>query len=52
MKRIETYIVDSFTDESFKGNPAGVCLMQEVLTNKKMLIKSKAQIILKGELKI
>lgn len=26
-----TYIVDSFTDESFKGNPAGVCIIQNTL---------------------
>ena len=25
MNEIETYIVNSFTDEPFKGNPAGVC---------------------------
>jgi len=28
-KAIETYIVDSFTNESFKGNPAGVCILSE-----------------------
>lgn len=26
---ITTFIVDAFTDEAFKGNPAGVCLLQE-----------------------
>jgi len=31
-KLIETYIVDSFTSEPFKGNPAGVCLLEEELT--------------------
>jgi PhzF family phenazine biosynthesis protein len=29
--KIETYIVDSFTDEAFKGNPAGVCLLHSPL---------------------
>jgi len=36
MKKIETYIVDSFTDEPFKGNPAGVCLLQEELSESEM----------------
>jgi len=30
--KIETYIVDSFTDAAFKGNPAGVCILQSALT--------------------
>jgi PhzF family phenazine biosynthesis protein len=34
---IETYIVDAFTDEPFKGNPAGVCLLLSDLENHKML---------------
>ena len=25
---IPTYVVDSFTDKAFKGNPAGVCILQ------------------------
>lgn len=25
---IKTYIIDAFTNESFKGNPAGVCLLE------------------------
>jgi PhzF family phenazine biosynthesis protein len=29
--KIETYIVDSFTDKPFKGNPAGVCVLKEEL---------------------
>lgn len=41
MKTIETYIVDSFTDEPFKGNPAGVCLLTEELSEKKMLLIAK-----------
>lgn len=41
MKKIETYIVDAFTDEPFKGNPAGVCLLNESLTNAEMLLIAK-----------
>ena len=37
MRQIETYIVDSFTDKPFKGNPAGVCLLQEELNENQML---------------
>ena len=33
---IETYIVDSFTDQPFKGNPAGVCVLNQELSNEKM----------------
>lgn len=36
--KIHTYIVDSFTEESFKGNPAGVCLVDEELNDDKMLL--------------
>lgn len=34
---MKTYIVDSFTDTAFKGNPAGVCLMESPLTDEMML---------------
>jgi len=34
--RIETYIVDSFTNKPFKGNPAGICVLNQELSNKKM----------------
>ena len=34
--RIETYIVDSFTDEPFKGNPAGVCMVPQPLSDEQM----------------
>ena len=27
---MKTFIVDSFTDEAFKGNPAGVCLLRSM----------------------
>ena len=40
-KAIETYIVDSFTDEAFKGNPAGVCLLQDHLEDHQMLSIAK-----------
>ncbi|MBT8234223.1 MAG: PhzF family phenazine biosynthesis protein [Saprospiraceae bacterium] len=33
---METYIVDSFTDEAFKGNPAGVCLVKTEIDDKLM----------------
>jgi len=36
MHRIKTYIVDSFTDEPFKGNPAGVCLVERELPDETM----------------
>jgi len=39
--RIETYIVDSFTDKPFKGNPAGVCVLNQKLSNEKMLSIAK-----------
>ncbi|MBO2010345.1 PhzF family phenazine biosynthesis protein [Hymenobacter negativus] len=34
---METYIVDSFTKEPFKGNPAGVCFPKQELTEATML---------------
>ena len=40
-KTIQTYIVDSFTDEPFKGNPAGVCILQEKISNSLMLSIAK-----------
>jgi len=36
MRTIKTYIVDAFTDVPFKGNPAGVCLVTEELSDSKM----------------
>ena len=41
MKKIETYIVDSFTDQAFKGNPAGVCILNGKLSDSKMLLVAK-----------
>ena len=34
---MKTFIVDSFTDTPFKGNPAGVCLVDSQLSDEKML---------------
>jgi PhzF family phenazine biosynthesis protein len=34
---IRTFIVDSFTDTPFKGNPAGVCLIETQLGDERML---------------
>ncbi|BDD03868.1 PhzF family phenazine biosynthesis protein [Aureibacter tunicatorum] len=41
MKKLETYIVDSFTDQPFKGNPAGVCLLKDELADSEMLLIAK-----------
>lgn len=35
-KQMKTYIVDSFTNESFKGNPAGVCILESSLSDEIM----------------
>ncbi|WP_394750557.1 PhzF family phenazine biosynthesis protein [Spongiimicrobium salis] len=34
---METYLVDSFTDTLFKGNPAGVCILKRAITDEQML---------------
>lgn len=34
---MKTYFVDSFTTEPFKGNPAGVCITDNEISNEKML---------------
>lgn len=36
MTQIETYIVDSFTNKPFKGNPAGVCVLHQKITDGQM----------------
>lgn len=41
MKEIDTYIVDSFTDQPFKGNPAGVCILKDELSDSEMLTIAK-----------
>lgn len=33
---ITTYLVDSFTDQPFKGNPAGVCVLKQTLSDEQM----------------
>ena len=35
---MKTYIVDSFTDVPFKGNPAGVCFPENVISEQQMLL--------------
>ena len=34
--KIQTYIVDAFTNEPFKGNPAGICLLEKLISKKAM----------------
>ncbi len=34
---MRTFIVDSFTDTAFKGNPAGVCIVERPLNDERML---------------
>ncbi|SIO95829.1 putative isomerase YddE [Vibrio spartinae] len=34
---LDIYQVDSFTSEAFKGNPAGVCIINNGLTDRSML---------------
>ncbi|WP_210465090.1 PhzF family phenazine biosynthesis protein [Rufibacter roseolus] len=34
--KIKTYIIDAFTSQTFKGNPAGVCLLAEPLEERNM----------------
>lgn len=41
MSKIETYIVDSFTDQVFRGNPAGVCMVKSELEENLMLSIAK-----------
>lgn len=41
MIELETYIVDSFTDEPFKGNPAGVCIINTEISDEMMLSIAK-----------
>jgi len=38
---MKTYFVDSFTNEPFKGNPAGVCLLDKELSKEKMQLIAK-----------
>ena len=34
---MKTFIVDSFTDKAFKGNPAGVCIVESSISDELML---------------
>ena len=34
--KIKTFIIDAFTNEPFKGNPAGVCLLDNMIDAKTM----------------
>jgi PhzF family phenazine biosynthesis protein len=34
---MKTYFVDAFTQEPFKGNPAGVCFVEQALDDEVML---------------
>lgn len=34
---MDSFIVDSFTDTAFKGNPAGVCIVERPLSDERML---------------
>ena len=34
--KIQTFIIDAFTDQKFKGNPAGVCLVESVISTEVM----------------
>ncbi len=35
---MKTFIIDSFTDRPFKGNPAGVCIVDKQLSDETMLL--------------
>lgn len=39
--KIKTFIVDAFTNERFKGNPAGVCLLKNNISDNLMLSIAK-----------
>lgn len=33
---MKVFIIDAFTDKAFKGNPAGVCLVESKITRETM----------------
>jgi len=39
--KLKTYIVDSFTNQPFQGNPAGVCLLERAISDSLMLSIAK-----------
>jgi len=41
MNSIKTYVLDSFTSEPFKGNPAGVCLVETQIDDGLMILIAK-----------
>lgn len=41
MKTVTIYQVDAFTNERFKGNPAGVCILKEKIDDKYMQLIAK-----------
>lgn len=41
MKIVPIYQVDAFTNECFKGNPAGVCVLEEAIEDKYMQLIAK-----------
>lgn len=41
MSQIKFYWIDSFTDEAFKGNPAGVCLLEQSIPEQLMQALAK-----------
>lgn len=41
MKTVTVYQVDAFTNERFKGNPAGVCILKEKIDDKYMQLIAK-----------
>lgn len=41
MKAVQVYQVDAFTNESFKGNPAAVCVLEEPIEDKYLQLIAK-----------
>lgn len=37
MRKLKYYIIDAFTNEPGKGNPAAVCLLEEQISDERML---------------
>lgn len=50
--RMKTFIVDAFTDTPFKGNPAGVCMVDPPLAdqrigNRKMVLPNRSEYLVR-----
>jgi PhzF family phenazine biosynthesis protein len=43
--KIKTYLVDAFTDQPFKGNPAGVCIIENDIDDFMMLSIAKELVL-------